>query len=103
MTPSLLLLACLAAPVADVTAYNDTKPGIMASGRRVYDGACAGPRSVPLGTLVRIGGKVYTVEDRTARRLDGRWDIWRPWSKVACMKWGKRTMTVTILSGKGRR
>ncbi len=98
MTPAptlLLLMLATPGPVADVTAYSDhLKP--MASGRRVYVGACAGPRWVPLGTRVRIAGRVYVVEDRTARRFDGRYDLFM-WSRKACLKWGKRKMEVTIL------
>lgn len=51
--------------------------GITASGGRPVQGrTVAGPRAVPLGTRVMIGGMPYTVEDRTARRFDGRWDIY---------------------------
>ena len=51
--------------------------GITAAGTRPVQGrTVAGPRSVPLGTRVIINGKPYTVEDRTAKRYDGRWDIY---------------------------
>ena len=84
-----------ASHAAAVTAYCDK--GIMADGHRVHVGACAGPRWIPLGTRVVIGGEVYTVEDRTNRRLDGRYDIWRPWSRARCPKFGKRNMVVKVL------
>ena len=100
MTSFLLLLALLAGPVAEVTAYNDhAKP--MASMRMPYVGACAGPRSVPLGTMVRIGGKVYTVEDRLNRRFPKRWDIWMPTAKEA-KAWGKRKLNVEIIRWRSR-
>ncbi len=97
------LLVFLAAAVissavhaATVTVYNDHLHR-MADGRRVHVGACAGPRWVKLGTRVVIGGSRYTVEDRTAKRLNGRWDLWRPWSKRRCMAFGKRSMRVRVL------
>ena len=103
---SLLLASMLLAAGdgrAEVTAYCDTRPGIMASGKHVYAGACAGPRSVPLGTIVLIAGKRYVVEDRTAWWVEGRYDIWRPWSKAKCLRWGKRWLPVRVLrKGRGR-
>jgi len=63
----------------------------------------AAPRSIPLGLSVIISGlpKVsgtYRVEDRTARRWDGkRWDIYFS-SHKAAQKFGLRTGTVTIIS-----
>ena len=36
----------------------------------------AAPRSIPLNTRVTIAGRSYVVQDRTARRFDGRWDIY---------------------------
>ena len=35
----------------------------------------AAPRWVAMGTRVMIDGRPYVVQDRTARRYDGRWDI----------------------------
>lgn len=55
----------------------------------------AGPRSVPLGTPVIIAGRRYVVEDRTARRYDGRFDIYFDTHKEA-LRFGKQRHNVTI-------
>ncbi len=47
----------------------------MASGNRAYVGAIACPRSIPLFTKVTIDNTTYTCEDRTAKKYDGRFDI----------------------------
>jgi 3D (Asp-Asp-Asp) domain-containing protein len=96
---ALLLLPLLVAAgdgrLCTVTAYVDhARP--MASGRHPYVGACAGPRWVPLGTVVLIGGKRYVVEDRTALRLNGRYDLFM-WSRIAALRHGAPVMKVTIL------
>lgn len=57
----------------------------------------AGPRSVQLGTRVSIGGRTYIVEDRTARKFDGRWDIYFADHKSA-LKFGKKQLTVKIIN-----
>jgi 3D (Asp-Asp-Asp) domain-containing protein len=97
-----LLLAAGDGRLCTVTAYVDhARP--MASGRHPYVGACAGPRWVPLGTVVLIGGKRYVVEDRTHKRFDGRYDLFM-WSRQAALRHGAPVMTVTIIKlGKGRR
>ena len=59
---------------AIVTAY--CLLGTMSSGIQVYDGAVACPRNIPLGTKVCIEHKLYTCEDRTHQKFDGRYDIW---------------------------
>lgn len=66
---------------AKVTAYSklETCPNSdceMASGRKVYIGAVACPRSISLGTQISIDGKSFICEDRTHRRFDGRFDIY---------------------------
>jgi len=77
--------------------------GITASGvSPKQEQTIAGPRSIPLGTsvLVRFGEvkKIMRIEDRTARRWDGkRWDIYFS-SHKAAQKFGLRTGTVTIIS-----
>jgi 3D (Asp-Asp-Asp) domain-containing protein len=94
----LLLILALALPAsgATITAYCDSTNN-MADGKRVHVGACAGPRSIPFGTKVRIERMgVYTVEDRTARRFDGRFDIWMP-SRSTCIKFGKQELKVEVL------
>jgi hypothetical protein len=45
---------------------------LMASGRSVYEGAVACPRSLKLGTYVEINGRVYVCEDRYATWLDAK-------------------------------
>jgi len=62
---------------AEVTMYNptadqtDKTPTIMASGKKVYDGAIAtSDYDMPFGTLIKFDGDdtIYTVEDRMNRR-----------------------------------
>lgn len=66
-----------------------TKP---AAGR-----TAAGPRYIPLGTVVYIAGVgVRTVEDRTARRYDGRWEIYFDTHQSA-KAFGKRELKVYVL------
>ena len=60
----------------------------------------AAPRSVPLGTWVRVdvpGVGVFRrrVEDRTHRRHDGKWDLFVR-SHGAARRWGVKRGTVTI-------
>jgi 3D (Asp-Asp-Asp) domain-containing protein len=57
--------------------------GLTASGSAPSSVTVAGPRSVPLGTWVEITlpGRAPVrkrVEDRTAKRYDGRWDLFFP-------------------------
>lgn len=68
-----------------VTAYSSTmdqtddSPFIMASGRRVYDGAIAA-NFLPFGAKVRFpelyGEKIFTVEDRMNKRHSYKMDVW---------------------------
>ena len=53
------------------------------------------PRGLPLGTRVLINGHWYVGEDRTAKKFDGRIDIFMA-SKREAVLWGKQTLTVTI-------
>jgi 3D (Asp-Asp-Asp) domain-containing protein len=69
---------------------------MTASGKKVAVGMVAGPRRIPLGTRVLIGGVPYTVEDRTAKRYDGRWDIYFQSHKAALI-WGKQEKDVVII------
>lgn len=72
-----------------------------ASGRMPEAGVTvAGPRSVPLGTWVEIEGVGRRrVDDRTARRFDGRWDVFMG-SHGAARKFGKRNLKVHVLEPK---
>lgn len=48
-----------------------------ASGKLPVQGTTiAAPRSIKLGTHVIINGHEYIVQDRTAKRYDGRWDVY---------------------------
>jgi hypothetical protein len=54
-----------------VRAQTDETPTIMASGKKIYDGAIAtGDRGIPFGTRIYIPElkKVFTVEDRMNKR-----------------------------------
>lgn len=89
-----------------VTGYSsldscNTKLCLMASGKSAYVGAVACPTKLPLGSKVRIQGKVYTCEDRTAKRFDGRYDIFFGYGKEAHQKalnWGIKKLDVDIVS-----
>lgn len=61
----------------------------------------AAPRSVPFGTVVLvevpgIGKLRRRVEDRTARRHDGVWDVLVA-SHAEAKRFGRRNVTVRIL------
>ena len=97
----LLLLAAHNAHSETVTGYcacpkccGKGAKGITAAGTRPMQGrTVAAPRNVPLGTKVLIDGKPFTVEDRTARRFDGRWDIYFERHQDA-KNFGKRKLKV---------
>jgi 3D (Asp-Asp-Asp) domain-containing protein len=55
----------------------------MASTKPAYVGAIACPRSIPLFTQVIIDNITYTCEDRTAKKYDGRFDIFMGYGKEA--------------------
>lgn len=91
---------------AIVTAYcgcrlccGPTAPAPTASGVWPKEGVTvAGPRAIPFGTIVEIEGVGRrVVEDRTARRFDGRWDVFFA-SHEDARRFGKRRLTVRILS-----
>jgi peptidoglycan DL-endopeptidase CwlO len=58
----------------------------------------AAPRNIPLSTRVTIIGmtNIFIVQDRTARRFNGRWDIFFT-SHSEAKKFGKQKRNVTIL------
>ena len=86
---------------ATITAYNPTEaqcdntPDIMASGARVYEGAIACPRELAFGTQVEIDGIIYTCEDRTAKRYNGRYDILM-FDYQEAIEWGRQEKEVLI-------
>ena len=90
-----------------VTAYSSTPdqtddtPFITASGKRVADGIVAN-NGFPFGTKIRIpelyGDKIFTVQDRMAKRKGTRhMDIWQE-SYEAAKKFGaKYNVTIEVL------
>ena len=87
---------------AIVTAYcacqlccGPSAKGITASGKQIKVGYVAAPRGISFGTKVVIDGKTYIVEDRTAKKWDGRWDIYTPSHKQA-LKNGKRITNIYV-------
>lgn len=86
--------------LAYLTVYNEQ--GIMASGKRVYDGAIACPRNLKLGTKVEIDGRIYTCEDRYNQRLDKirklpTIDVWMNVSNKEAFKIGLKKREVKII------
>jgi 3D (Asp-Asp-Asp) domain-containing protein len=81
--------------LATITAYVATGH-LNAAGHKPIPGiSIAVPRSVPLGSQVTINGHTYIADDRTARKYDGRFDIFMD-SRKAAIQWGKQTNIVTI-------
>ena len=83
-----------------VTAYSSTPeetddtPFITASGLTVRDGIVA-TNELAFGTLVKIDGRVYEVQDRTNVRYHNLYDVWMP-SKQEALDWGKRTLKIEL-------
>lgn len=87
------------------TAYS--LPGKTASGRRVSKGLIAAdPRVLPLGTRVHLHAGPYSgeylVADTGGSIRGKRIDIWTPSGREA-MRFGRRTVKLTVLSYGGRR
>ena len=88
-----------------VTAYSSTRdqtdrsPFITANGTYVYDGVMA-CNFLPFGTKVKLpeiyGDKIFTVEDRMARKNSHKMDIWMP-SYSAAMQFGVKRLAIEIL------
>lgn len=77
--------------------------GITARGNPPREGVTiAGPRNISLGTTVLIGRSTYTVEDRTALKYDGRFDIYFR-SHQAAKQFGIRRATVIVQPPNGVR
>ena len=83
-----------------VTAYSSTPeetddtPFITASGQTVRKGIVA-TNELAIGSLVKIDGRVYEVQDRTNARYQYLYDIWMP-SKQEALDWGKRTLKIEL-------
>ncbi len=59
------------------------------------------PRSIPLGTRVKIEEKTVVCNDRTARKYDGRFDIYNGTTQEdyqEALAWGVKTLPITILN-----
>ena len=86
---------------AQVTKYTkvETCPKtecITASGRvATVSRSAACPRSITLGTRIRIAGKVYSCDDHTSKVWDGRYDIYSH-SYEEALAWGIRTLPVLV-------
>lgn len=87
---------------AEVSGYSsevgqtDSTPFIMASNKRVYDGAIAN-NCKDFGEKVWLMGKEYTVEDRMNRRYDcTHYDIWFE-SKDEALAFGRQQLIVQVL------
>ena len=98
------------APVTEPAAYVATAyslRGRTASGLYVNKGLIAAdPRFLPLGSRVRLDAGAYSgeylVADTGTMVKGRRIDIWTPTSREA-MKFGRRTVKLTILSYGGKR
>jgi len=93
---------CLTTVTAYSSTYDqtDSSPFITANGTRVSDGIIA-CNFLPFGTEVRIpevyGNKVFTVEDRMARKNNHKIDIWFP-SREEAKQFGVKSLKVEILN-----
>ncbi len=96
-----------AAPPANYVATAYSLRGRTASGRPVAKGLIAAdPRHLPLGSRVRLDAGTYSgeylVADTGGMVRGKRIDIWTPSSREA-MRFGRRTVKLTILSYGGRK
>lgn len=94
-------------PPASYVATAYSLRGRTASGRMVAKGLIAAdPRHLPLGSRVRIEAGPYSgeylVADTGALVRGKRIDIWTPSSREA-MRFGKRTVKLTVLSLGGKK
>lgn len=88
-----------------VTAYSSTpgqtdrSPFVTANGTYVYDGVLA-CNFLPFGTKVKLpeiyGDKIFTVEDRMAKKNSHKMDVWMP-SYAAAMQFGVKRLAVEVL------
>jgi 3D (Asp-Asp-Asp) domain-containing protein len=93
--------------VREVSAYSEFdschtgKSCKMKSGKKAYIGAVACPRNIKLGTKVKIFGKIYICEDRTAEWVDGRYDIFMGYGQESydkAIQWGVKKTEVELIS-----
>jgi 3D (Asp-Asp-Asp) domain-containing protein len=89
--------------IAEVSAYNNYAsqtwgdPNLMASGRRVFEGAIACPSWLEFGTIVEINGRQYVCEDRmNIRYRNGNYfDIFL-YSYQEAKQFGRQSLPVII-------
>ena len=89
----LLTLLLLIAPV---TMYGATG-NRMANGDYPYVGAAACPRSIPLGTRIKILDIPFLCADRTNLKYNGRYDLFSQGTKAQMLKFGKQKLEVEII------
>jgi len=89
--------------IFEVTAYSssrnetDSTPFIMASNKRVYEGAIACPIKFSFGTVVLIENKVYVCEDRKNQlKHPDEFDIWME-SKELALEFGVKKLEVFVV------
>lgn len=80
--------------VANVSAYTWTGSP-MANGEYPHEGAIAAD-DLPIGTKVRINGRIYTVKDRFGGGYSGRIDIYMD-SYQKAINFGRQYLTVEIV------
>lgn len=89
---------------AEVTAYSEKdschyENCAMANTEPAHEGAVACPRNIALGTKIELLGRIYTCKDRTAKYLDGRYDVFMGYGEKAheeALQFGLQELTVTI-------
>lgn len=70
---------------------------ITASGNYVQEGlTIAGPSELPFGSTVIIDGDLYEIQDRTAKKYNGRFDIYFNTHQEA-LNFGKQRKEVRLV------
>lgn len=93
-----ILTAIITAYCACKVCCGPNAKGINATGNKpIENHSIAASRSISFGSKIRIGGKEYTVDDRLAKRYDGRFDIYMRDHREA-KKFGIRTNKVIIIA-----
>ena len=89
-----ILTAVVTAYVATghCVAYNKPNAHLPVAGFTI-----ALPRRFALNSVVEINGHRYRGEDRTARRYDGRFDIFVD-TREHALAWGKQTIQVKVIT-----
>lgn len=91
--------------IALVTAYSEFDschyPNcVMANGKRAEVGYIACPRKIPLGTKIELLGAIYECGDRTAKWVDGRYDVFMGYGQESydkAIQFGKQELLIEIL------